>query len=141
MKRPLTSNTVKVATSFIAMAAWLFVSNHCAIAGLGASGISSPTGHEHCPGHSAPSQEKGDEDNACCKSLQPASVTPAKNLVTYDTSLFTAQMYFCAVLFSADRAQLDLRPLELDTGPPFASSFAESVLQRSILAHAPPFLA
>jgi hypothetical protein len=27
------------------------------------------------------------------------------------------------------------------TGPPVGSSFAEAVLQRSLLAHAPPFLA
>ncbi len=37
-------------------------------------------------------------------------------------------------------AETQLSPLELDTGPPFAGSFAESVLQRSILAHAPPSL-
>ncbi|MGH8094020.1 MAG: hypothetical protein ACREIF_11195 [Chthoniobacterales bacterium] len=29
----------------------------------------------------------------------------------------------------------------LDTGPPGGRTFAESVLQRSLLAHAPPFLA
>ena len=32
-------------------------------------------------------------------------------------------------------------PLLLDTGPPGAHSFAELILQRSLLAHAPPFLA
>jgi hypothetical protein len=30
-------------------------------------------------------------------------------------------------------------PLLLDTGPPGAFSFAELILQRSLLAHAPPF--
>jgi hypothetical protein len=29
-------------------------------------------------------------------------------------------------------------PLFLDTGPPDAHSFAELILQRSLLAHAPP---
>jgi hypothetical protein len=32
-------------------------------------------------------------------------------------------------------------PLLLDTGPPGARSFAELILQRSLLAHAPPILA
>jgi hypothetical protein len=30
------------------------------------------------------------------------------------------------------------QPVSLDTGPPRSLSFAESVLQRSVLAHAPP---
>ena len=49
------------------------------------------------------------------------------------------QDWIVAGLISAVKTQLP--PLELDTGPPFAGSFAESVLQRSILAHAPPSLA
>jgi hypothetical protein len=32
-------------------------------------------------------------------------------------------------------------PLLLDTGPPGAFSFAELILQQSLLAHAPPFVA
>jgi hypothetical protein len=35
--------------------------------------------------------------------------------------------------------QAHIRTLGLDTGPPKAVSFSESVLQRSLLAHAPPF--
>jgi len=33
-----------------------------------------------------------------------------------------------------------LAPLLLDTGPPGARSFAELILQQSLLAHAPPVL-
>jgi hypothetical protein len=32
-------------------------------------------------------------------------------------------------------------PLSLDTGPPHAHSFTELILQRSLLAHAPPHVA
>jgi hypothetical protein len=47
----------------------------------------------------------------------------------------------CACFFPRV-AQLDFEPLflPLDTGPPGLRSFAESVLQRSVLAHAPPSL-
>src|SRR2546430_5004071 len=37
--------------------------------------------------------------------------------------------------------QTTLAPLFLDTGPPGAHSFAELILQRSLLTHAPPILA
>ena len=50
---------------------------------------------------------------------------------------FSTHDYVVALISAAD--QLRLTPvIEWDTGPPAANSFAESVLQRSILAHAPP---
>jgi hypothetical protein len=38
----------------------------------------------------------------------------------------------------SDETRLHNAVQQLGTGPPSVSSFAESVLQRSILAHAPP---
>ena len=43
----------------------------------------------------------------------------------------------CSLLYSSRV----VAPLLLDTGPPGAFSFAELILQQSLLAHAPPFLA
>jgi hypothetical protein len=77
----------------------------------------------------------------CCKSLQPLSVSPAKSLVAYNTDLFSLQWYAVASLISSDAAFVDVEVPQWDTGPPGVISFAESVLQRSILAHAPPVLA
>jgi hypothetical protein len=42
--------------------------------------------------------------------------------------------------FILHSAQHHVAPLLLDTGPPGACSFAELILQRSLLAHAPPVL-
>ena len=58
----------------------------------------------------------------------------AKNLAAA-SQLVGAQDYVAAVL-TPPRVVAQL--LALNTGPPRSLSFAESVLQRSILAHAPP---
>lgn len=91
--------------------------------------------------HSAPTKDRDqnrDDDSQCCKSLQITLYTPAKNLVNYDSSLFTLHAFFAAIFSYPDSYVLRLNPLEIDTGPPRSISFVESVLQRSILAHAPP---
>jgi hypothetical protein len=61
----------------------------------------------------------------------------AKDFAGYDSSLFALQLYFIGPIISTN-ASGPIPILELDTGPPFVHTFAESVLQRSILAHAPP---
>ena len=69
------------------------------------------------------------EFRAFCSSEAKIVEVASKNFVPI-------QNWIVAELIST--AETLLPPLELDTGPPFAGSFAESVLQRSILAHAPP---
>jgi hypothetical protein len=64
----------------------------------------------------------------------------ATDFAGYDTSLFALQFYFVGPVISTNESR-PVPVLELDTGPPFANTFAESVLQRSILAHAPPHVA
>jgi len=119
------------------MAAWFIASDHCALAAA-LSPIAAPSAHEHCPGHKAPA--KGNDHNndlVCCKSLAAPAVTPLKNPVSYDAALFVLKSYFAAeLIFQNDHNGVPRS--EWDTGPPGADSFAESVLQRSVLAHAPP---
>jgi hypothetical protein len=57
--------------------------------------------------------------------------------VRNDASVSDADLYFEEFAFIAN-SQHATSPLLLDTGPPGARSFAELILQRSILAHAPP---
>ena len=69
-----------------------------------------------------------------------ATLTSEGKVVEVASKTFLAiQYWIVAELIFTPETQL--RPLELDTGPPGAGSFAETVLQRSILAHAPPSLA
>ncbi|HEY8669197.1 MAG TPA: hypothetical protein VIL63_00015, partial [Terriglobales bacterium] len=85
-----------------------------------------------------PSKQKSDGDVECCKVLR-ATLNGSVNFASYDAWAFTLQLLFVSPgpLLEPVRSAL---PLELDTGPP-GGSFAETVLQRSILAHAPPSLA
>jgi hypothetical protein len=140
-QRPLTrvlSTTVTVLT----VVAWFLAANHCAVAGLIPPLTEASTGHEHCGGSSdAPADEEQPNDCdglKCCKSLSaPASF--AKKLVGYDKAFYTPKDYVVSkIVFAPEQHEASIS--ELDTGPPPAHCFAESVLQRSLLAHAPPSL-
>ena len=135
----------RVTTAMIALitaAAWFLAANHCAVACLAAPLAAAPEAHEHCSGSSDKPTDKEQPNDCdslnCCKSLSaPASF--AKKLVGYDKAFFTLKDYVVSEIIFADE-QHDASISELDTGPPPASCFAELVLQRSLLAHAPPFL-
>jgi hypothetical protein len=64
------------------------------------------------------------------------TIHATKNVATVARQLVGAQDYVAAVFIVPPR--VILQPLSLSAGPPGALSFAESVLQRSVLAHAPP---
>jgi hypothetical protein len=140
--QPPLLRTARATLALVAIAAWLLAANHCVVAGL-LPRTSAPSGErQECPAHKAPAKEQKSSDcdgSSCCKSLS-APLALAKILAGYNLAIFATADYAtstpAAVL--ASRAPI---VLELDTGPPDSSSFAESVLQRSILAHAPPSLA
>ena len=120
--------------------AWLAISNHCAIAAMEMA--AKPEGVPHC--HSAPTEKpvptkRGQSAVECCKILRATLLTPSKKVAAFDQWNFTLQKYVIALVSLSLPLVVHL-PLELDTGPPFAVSFAESVLHRSLLAHAPPSL-
>lgn len=128
--------------TLLTVVAWFLAANHCAVACLAAPLAAAPEAHEHCAGSSdvpAGQEEPNDCDSrSCCKSLSaPASF--AKKLVGYDKAFYTLKDYVVSEFVFASE-QHDASISELDTGPPPAHCFAESVLQRSLLAHAPPSL-
>jgi hypothetical protein len=131
---------VQVGVSLVAFSAYALAANRCAFVPTDdedahPSSQAHVPAHEGCPGHESP----GESDTQCCKTFPTAWIAAAKNLVGFDTFSFASHSYFtAAVVHPLDQARVKLHPLELDTGPPFATSFVESVLQRSLLAHAPP---
>lgn len=132
----------RLAVSLIAICAWLAASNHCAIGATTApSQVAKVPMHAGCPGHGSPKKDGKSGEMECCKSFPPASVDAGKTVVSYDSNNFALQLYFVTALVAPEGSDRDLRPLELDTGPPRAPWFVESVLQRSIPAHAPPSVA
>jgi hypothetical protein len=128
----------RLAIVTLTVAGWFSISNHCALAGLIERTAQPAMTQMHCHGgQQVPSKKGGDEQMPCCKLLRATLVTMAKSFTGHYASTFTITSYFVAPTAFRDRFPANAS-FELDTGPPFARSFAESVLQQSILAHAPP---
>lgn len=130
------STLVRAAIVLVTMVAWFVATDHCALAGVLLRPLPAAPAQESCPGHSQPKKKPSQGELPCCK-LLVATAAPVKTSAGYDSNLFVLQLYL------ADGFQLVIEPsaapvLELDIGPPDVRTFAESVLQRSILAHAPP---
>ena len=122
----------------ITICSWIAVSNHCAFAAV-ATQIDK--GQTECPFHSKPAKQKQQSSQVqCCKILRAVVPTIAKSWAQGDG--YCSHIHFpfqdCRLLAHFRDAPA---PLLLDTGPPGAHSFAELILQRSLLAHAPPTVA
>jgi hypothetical protein len=122
-------------TVAVAIFSWVAISNHCAFSALVAQTHATQSA---CPFHSqpakAPPQPAGIQ---CCKILRAVVPTITKGWARNDAGVSDADLYFEELALIAN-SQSATAPLLLDTGPPGARSFAELILQRSILAHAPP---
>jgi hypothetical protein len=130
----------RIAIVAASVVAWVSISNHCVIGALVTAKTQSAMVPTRCHGNQpSPANKNGKEEMPCCKLLRATVTSEAKTVQVLAKAFLPIQTWIVAQLFSAPETLLV--PQELDTGPPFAGSFAESVLQRSILAHAPPFLA
>jgi hypothetical protein len=127
------------------MTAWLVTFNHCAIAFLVEPAVKVAVTSDgmpaHCPMHGTtktqtPSKQKDCGYLPCCKNLRATQAAPS-NLVERPLWLGLFVQFF-APNFDVNECDAALLAFFSDTGPPGQSSFAETVLQRSLLAHAPP---
>jgi hypothetical protein len=119
----------------IAICSWIAISNHCAFAAMAKKDDSAQTA---CPFHSKPEKQKEQSSQVeCCKVLRAVVPIVAKSWAPGERDFSDIHFPFeeCRLLAHFRDA---LAPLLLDTGPPDAHSFAELILQRSLLAHAPP---
>lgn len=123
------------ATVLLTIAAWILLSNHCAL-GLSGTLVEADSELGACPMHSAPAKEKPAVNLPCCKELRALASHAGKSVAAGASQLIGVRDYVAAIFLMPPR--LVARVLALDTGPPDSLSFAESILQRSILAHAPP---
>jgi hypothetical protein len=121
-----------------AICSWLAITNHCAFAALGTKTNSVQS---ECPFHSKPAKQKEQSSQIqCCKILRAVVLKKAKNWARDDAKFSDINLRLEEfALIALQRSALV--PLFLDTGPPAAHSFAELILQRSLLVHAPPYLA
>jgi hypothetical protein len=137
MREAYSASIARLVTVIITAFAWFLISNHCVLGELLHASQTKASCHQPCCGDQPPAKNKADSTTECCKTLRATLSGAAKDFAGYGTSLFALQLYFIGpVIFARDSRPVPV--LELDTGPPFVHTFAESVLQRSILAHAPP---
>ena len=129
--------SIRCAAVAIAICSWFAVSNHCAFAAVVAKADSVQT---ECPFHSKPAQQKQEPSQLqCCKILRAVVLAPTKSWARDDAKFSDVDLRIEEFAHLA-LSHYTQAPLPLDTGPPGACSFAELILQRSLLAHAPPFL-
>jgi hypothetical protein len=128
----------RIGTVAVSIVAWFAISNHCALGAL--ERLQPLETHAACHGSDpAPTKQPAKHDSPCCKLLRATLVQPSPSATQPDfTGLLSA--WPVAIVFLSEQFRKQ-ESFELDTGPPFNESFAETVLQRSILAHAPPGLA
>src|SRR5437016_56497 len=125
--------------SVLAIMTWFAITNHCALGAIITSRSQSTTVQPHCHGgQSSPAQKGSDEETPCCKLLRATVTSTAKTLQAGSENFVGVQSWTIAEMTFSDEARLHNAVQQLGTGPPSVSSFAESVLQRSIFAHAPP---
>lgn len=135
----LAAQLARLVIVLLTIVAWLVASDHCALAGALLRPVAVGLAQESCPGHSQPEKKQGQSDLPCCKTLV-ATTAPAKISAGYDANQFILRLDLASDFQLVVRTS-DAPLPELDTGPPDSRTFAESVLQRSLLAHAPPVLA
>lgn len=137
----LATRTCRAPIILIVSLAWLAVSNHCALGAI--AGPTSMQSMQSCHGmntENAPAKDKNENGVECCKVLR-ATLALSKNLVAHGSSIFVLHSYLIGLISLPPQTQHDCVLAFGDTGPPFARSFIETVLQRSLFSHAPPSLA
>jgi hypothetical protein len=117
----------------LTLAAWFSLSNHCA---LGSVAPVSEAASSVCPMHSAPAKKKPTTTTPCCKDVR-AVVAKGVTASAAGVRLIEAPDY-ATEIFARQPVRIAIEFENSDTGPPGCFSFAESVLQESMLSHAPP---
>jgi hypothetical protein len=118
----------------LSLTAWFALSNHCALGTVSAPPESNQQ-IDGCPMHSAPEKKKPAAKTPCCKEIR---ALVAKCVTASPSALRLIGLQNYATAISPLPPRLAIAIEELDTGPPHSLSFAESVLQESVLSHAPP---
>ena len=124
-------------TVLATLAAWLLLSNHCLL-GFTEETTDSATKTDECPMHAAaaPAKEKPAAKIPCCKEIRALVAKSVTKTLILAARSFTDREYTPAT-FPPPLCRISPHR-GLDTGPPGLLSFAESVLQESLLGHAPP---
>jgi hypothetical protein len=135
MKLTAKQNLARSVTVAITIFSWLAISNHCA---FGAIADRERETQSACPFHSEPVKPQPPPSGTqCCKILRAVVPVVTKSWARDDAKFSSVDLRIDEFALVA-HSHTTLAPLFLDTGPPKARTFAELILHRSLLAHAPP---
>jgi len=139
VKAPRASLISRYLVVAVMLLSWLVVTNHCVL-GFGQTVAGAKTEHAHCHGDTSGDGQKAPADGMreCCRVIK-ASVTGHTEFKA-DAAQFHLLAFVLLDTLSAPQENTAVTFIH-DHGPPRVFSFAESVLQRSLLSHAPPTLA
>lgn len=127
-RRPL-----RIAIVTLLMVSWVLFTNHCVLGMMQATGKT-----EHCcGGETGPQHEPPGGLRECCHVKATTALAQAQ--VKFDAAKFALRCLALVQVLVAPQTELQCTASVFDHGPPGSISFAESVLQRSLLSHAPPF--
>ena len=131
----LVSRSARLLGVLVMLTAWLAMSNHCGLFAMQhVSKTETPCCHTSSPGGP---EEPVSSERVCCKSLRALPLELGTKLVDVHAA---HEVFTTAWTLWADAA---LRPdsqsvAVASESPPRIRSFAEVVLQRSVLSNAPP---
>ena len=128
---------LRVAVVALLMVSWVLFTNHCALGMMEPTAQAAKNSELCCGGKTGPKHGSPDSLRTCCNIK--VTTAPAKAEVTIDTLKFAVQVFVVVPFLTAQEQELRCAGRFFDHGPPRCLSFAESVLQRSLLSHAPPF--
>lgn len=130
------NSDMRFAVVAIAICSWPAISNHCAVAAVATK---TDTASTECPFHSKPPKKEKQSAGAQCRKILCAVAPVVTKSWMRDHANFSNADLSLQERACIAHSQTALAPRSLDTGPPpDARSFAELILQRSLLAHAPP---
>jgi hypothetical protein len=121
----------------VMMVAWFAVSNHCGLAMIHAL---HSDGHLCCDSpNGAPRQSPEEPAKVCCKQLRLLPAESGTKLVNIHPETFCFEIEWAPVIAAlAENATCVANLSAAAANSPHGDSFAETVLQESLLSHAPP---
>lgn len=124
---------LRSATVALLLVSWLLFTNHCAL-GMMQRPAPSVDQADHCCGKSDHRNTQPEQPGDCCK----IKATPTAAKTDAPAATFQLQFEDYVIQVLVPPVGQPIPDFLFDHGPPRAVSFAEAVLQRSLLGHAPP---
>jgi hypothetical protein len=123
--------------------AWFVATNHCALGLMRESTVAKTEHAQCCNGKQDPAKDEQAPGGTveCCKAIHAMTPPDGKVTMLHDAAFFAIHAFAFATVPGDEATPPESSPALREHGPPFAASFSELVLHRSLRAHAPPAIA